>query len=87
MIDNDSIGDVLERALAAEPPMRGGSDEVFAAAGALRRRRRVLTAVSGLATVAVLAGAFLGVSALAHPGTRRRALQRRSRPVRPSWRP
>ena len=59
-----------QRALADEPPMRGGSDEVFAAAGALRRRRRVLTAVSGLATVAVLAGAFLGVSALAHPGTR-----------------
>lgn len=70
MIDNDSFGDVLERALADEPPLRGGSQEVFAAAGALRRRNRVLTGAAAVATVAVLAGAFLGVSALTHPGTK-----------------
>ncbi len=64
MIDNDSLGAVLARAVTDEPPLRGGSDEVFAAATALRRRRRCWTAVAGVATVLVTAGVVVTVGAL-----------------------
>ena len=67
MIDNDSLGAVLERALDDEPPARGGAEEVFAAATRLRWRRRAWTAAAGVATLGLVAGTVIGIGALTRP--------------------
>jgi hypothetical protein len=59
----NTLHDMLSTAVAEEPPLSGGPDQVFAQAARLRNRHRLTVAVTGLAGILTVAAVAVPVSA------------------------